>query len=77
MACTLESRHQRPPMRFLPIQSYNKPQICVKYLEVWSKDGTEGEGIFIAGGSTGTKDTLQGPHRPKQMTLSLYIYQYT
>ena len=60
MACTLESRHQRP---------------LVKYLEVWSKDGTEGEGIFIAGGSTGTKDTLQGPHRPKQMTLSLYIYQ--
>ena len=26
MACTLESRHQWPPRRFLPIQSYN---LCV------------------------------------------------
>ena len=76
MACTLESRHQWPPRRFLPIQSYN---LCVIFGGLVKRWNWRRRNFYCgwAGGSTGSKDTLQGPHRPKQMTLSLYIYQYT
>ena len=51
----------------------------MKYLEVWSKEGTEGEGIFIADG----REEVPEPRILYKVLLDLdkwhcpYIYQYT